>query len=101
MSVLRIGILSTANIATEKVIPGMRRADRVEVVGHRVARRRAGAGGRGRPRHPERRMARTRRYWPIRTWTPCTSRSRTTSTPSGRSPRPAPGSTSCARSRWR
>lgn len=32
MSVLRIGILSTANIATEKVIPGMRKADRVEVV---------------------------------------------------------------------
>ena len=32
MSVLRIGILSTANIATAKVIPGMRRAERVEVV---------------------------------------------------------------------
>jgi predicted dehydrogenase len=32
MSVLRIGILSTANIATEKVIPGMRRAERVDVV---------------------------------------------------------------------
>jgi predicted dehydrogenase len=31
MSVLRIGVLSTANIATEKVIPGMRRAARVEV----------------------------------------------------------------------
>src|SRR5687768_4125209 len=31
MSVLRIGILSTANIATAKVIPGMRQADRVEV----------------------------------------------------------------------
>jgi predicted dehydrogenase len=31
MSVLRIGILSTANIATEKVIPGMRLAERVEV----------------------------------------------------------------------
>ena len=32
MSDLRIGVLSTANIATEKVIPGMRRARRVEVV---------------------------------------------------------------------
>ena len=32
MSVLRMGILSTAAIATTKVIPGMRRADRVEVV---------------------------------------------------------------------
>ncbi len=32
MSVLRMGILSTANIAVEKVIPGMRKADRVEVV---------------------------------------------------------------------
>ena len=31
MSTLRIGILSTANIAVEKVIPGMRRARRVEV----------------------------------------------------------------------
>jgi predicted dehydrogenase len=32
MSTLRIGVLSTANIAVEKVIPGMRRARRVEVV---------------------------------------------------------------------
>src|SRR5688572_4269027 len=32
MSVLRMGILSTANIATVKVIPGMRRAERVDVV---------------------------------------------------------------------
>ena len=32
MSVLRMGILSTANIATVKVIPGMRRAGRVDVV---------------------------------------------------------------------
>ncbi len=32
MSVLRWGILSTANIATEKVIPGMQNADRCEVV---------------------------------------------------------------------
>jgi predicted dehydrogenase len=31
MNMLRIGVLSTANIATEKVIPGMRRAARVEV----------------------------------------------------------------------
>jgi len=31
VSTLRIGILSTANIAVEKVIPGMRRAQRVEV----------------------------------------------------------------------
>jgi len=30
--ILRFGVLSTANIATEKVIPGMRRAGRVEVV---------------------------------------------------------------------
>jgi predicted dehydrogenase len=32
MSKLRIGVLSTADIAIKKVIPGMRRADRVEVV---------------------------------------------------------------------
>ncbi len=32
MSVLRIGILSTADIARKKVVPGMQRADRVEVV---------------------------------------------------------------------
>ena len=31
MTKLRIGVLSTANIAVEKVIPGMRRAERVEV----------------------------------------------------------------------
>ena len=31
MSTVRIGILSTANIAVEKVIPGIRRAQRVEV----------------------------------------------------------------------
>ncbi len=31
VSILRIGVLSTANIAVEKVIPGMRRARRVEV----------------------------------------------------------------------
>ena len=31
MTKLRIGVLSTANIALEKVIPGMRRAERVEV----------------------------------------------------------------------
>ncbi len=33
MSVLRWGILSTANIAVEKVIPGMRTAQRAEVLG--------------------------------------------------------------------
>jgi predicted dehydrogenase len=32
MSKLRMGVLSTANIATQKVIPGMRRAARVDVV---------------------------------------------------------------------
>jgi predicted dehydrogenase len=32
MTTLRWGILSTANIATEKVIPGIRRADRCEIV---------------------------------------------------------------------
>ncbi|MGP1675228.1 MAG: Gfo/Idh/MocA family protein, partial [Candidatus Limnocylindrales bacterium] len=31
MSTLRIGVMSTADIALQKVIPGMRRADRVEV----------------------------------------------------------------------
>jgi predicted dehydrogenase len=32
MSKLRMGVLSTANIATQKVIPGMRRSERVDVV---------------------------------------------------------------------
>ena len=32
MSRLRFGILSTADIARKKVVPGMRTADRVEVV---------------------------------------------------------------------
>ena len=43
----------------------------------------------------------TRRSSPTRTWTPSTSRCRTISIPSGRSRRPGPASTSCARSRWR
>ena len=41
MSILHIGVLSTANIAVEKVIPGMRRAQRVVVAA--IASRDAGA----------------------------------------------------------
>ena len=44
---MRWGVLSTANIATEKVIPGMRRAPRSEVLG--IASREDGARRRGRP----------------------------------------------------
>jgi predicted dehydrogenase len=43
MTKLRVGVLSTANIATEKVIPGMRRAARVEVVA--IASRDAAVAG--------------------------------------------------------
>ena len=53
MATLRWGILSTASIATEKVIPGIRRAARCEVVaiGSRdVARAEAVAGRHGIPR---------------------------------------------------
>ena len=38
---LRVGVLSTANIATEKVIPGMRRGTRCEVVAIASRTRRA------------------------------------------------------------
>ena len=85
----------------DKVIPGMRRAAERGGPRHRVAR--AGRAPRRPPRPSASRgpMAATRRCWPTRTSTPCTSRCPTTSTPSGRSPRPGPASTSCARSRWR
>ena len=53
MSTLRIGVMSTADIALQKVIPGMRRADRVEVaaIASRVpAHAKAVAGRLGIPR---------------------------------------------------
>ena len=66
--------------------------------------RRASQAGRRRSRRSSTSRgptARTRRSSPTPRSTPSTSRSRTTSMPSGRSPRPVPASTSCARSRWR
>ena len=98
---LRIGILSTANIATGKVIPGMRRADRVRGRGDRVAGRASRPGPWPSASASRAPTVRTRRSSPTRTSTPSTSRCRTTSTPSGRSPRRGPASTSCARSRSR
>ena len=88
---LRWGILSTADIATAKVIPGIRTADRCEIVAiaSRDAERARGVGGE--PGHPARarhlrgaarRPGRRRRVHPA---------ARTTSTPSGRSPRPEAG----------
>jgi predicted dehydrogenase len=53
VSVLRMGILSTADIATRKVIPGMRKSDRVDVVAiasRDGSRARAVADGLGIPR---------------------------------------------------
>jgi predicted dehydrogenase len=81
MTTLRFGVMSTADIAIKKVIPGMRRSALGEVVA--IASRdgdRAAAVARdlGIPR----------------------AHGSTTSMPSGPSPPSRPASTSCARSRW-
>ena len=101
MSRLRFGILSTADIARKKVIPGMRTADRVEVVA--IASRERGTAARvaaelAIPRahgsyeallaDPDVDAV----YIPLPEPPPRSS---------GRSPRPRPASTSCARSRSR
>ena len=86
MDKVRWGVLSTARIATEKVIPGIRRSATGEVVAiasRDGGRARAAADGSG----SRAATAPTRRCWPIRGWTRSTSRCRTTSTRSGRSGR--------------
>ena len=77
---VRWGVMSTANIATEKVIPGLRRAANAEVRGDRVARRRRRRQASPRAWGSRARTDRTRRCWPIPTSTPSTSRCRTTCT---------------------
>ena len=76
---VRWGILSTADIALRKVIPGLRRSPRSDVVA--IASR---SDGRPRPPPPScrsrARTAPTRRCSTTRTSTPSTSRSPTTST---------------------
>ena len=77
---VRWGVLSTANIATEKVIPGLRRSPRSEVAGHRVARGRAGRAPSRTGWASRARTGRTRRCSPTPTSTPSTSRCPTTCT---------------------
>ena len=82
-----------------KVIPGLRRSPRCEVVAI-ASREDERARAVARPSWGSRaRTGRTRRSWPTPRSTPSTSRCPTTCTPSGRSPRRGPASTSCARSR--
>ena len=99
MRKLRFGVLGTAKIAREKVIPAMQRGA-LRGRGARVARpgRAAEAGGR---LGIAASTAATRRCSPILTSTRSTSRCPTTCTCRGRSGRPRPASTCCARSRSR
>ena len=99
MTTIRWGILSTADIARKKVIPGLLKARRCEVVA--IASRDAATARRvaGELDIPVAHGSYEALLADPAAWTRCTSRCRTTSMPNGPSPPPGPASTSCARSR--